>query len=435
MFGIDESLSTGGIMKNRIWMNSAKQLVFGFVVCMLSGGAFAAMGHGGHGGGGPVGVCADPEAPASVRCALGPTGAFDSNGRLWLVWAFHGHVYVDHSDDLGATFSTPILVNRVPERVAADGENRPKIVVGPEGQLYLSWVQRLPKLYTGNVRFSRSTDGGMSFSEPMTVNDNHDITSHRFESMAVAANGDIYLAWLDKRDRVAKERAGGKYNGAALYYTRSTDGGKSFAPNKKILDHTCECCRTDMAIDNDGLPVIVWRNIYDENTRDHGIVKFVGPDKPGKPIRLSHDGWHVDACPHHGPAISIAGDGVIHAVWFDNAKDRHGIFYAHSSDNGESFSKPISVGNYDAAASHADVLSFGRRVYIAWKEFNGDVTRVQVMRSDDGGRTWAQPWTLASTAGGSDHSFLLANGDAVYVSWETADEGFRLLPVDGGSGR
>lgn len=421
-------------MKKWFCKNAAKPFVFGLVVYLAAGGALAAE-HGRHGGSDTVGVCADPEAPASVRCAQGPSGVFDSKGRLWLVWAFHGHVYVNHSDDLASTFSTPVLVNRVPERVAADGENRPKIVLGSGGQLYLSWVQRLPKLYTGNVRFSRSVDGGETFSEPVTVNDNHDITSHRFESMAVAPNGDIYLAWLDKRDRIAQERAGGKYNGAALYYTRSTDDGKSFEPNKKILDHTCECCRTDMAIGPDGLPVIVWRNIYGGNTRDHGIVKFVGADTPGKPIRLSHDDWHVDACPHHGPAVSIGGDGVIHAVWFDNAKVRHGIFYAHSSDGAKSFSKPISVGNYNAVASHADVLSFGRRVYIAWKEFNGERTSVLVTQSDDGGRTWSHPRILASTSGASDHSFLLADGDAAYVSWETADGGFRLLPTSRGNGK
>lgn len=396
---------------------------------LIVGGAAAAAG--GHGHGGAAGdPCADREAPASLRCAVATTATFH-DGRLWAAWAFGGHVYVNHSDDRGETFSPPIPVNRVPERVAADGENRPKVVIGPEGEVYVAWTRRLPAPYTGNIRFSRSLDGGRTFTTPVTVNDDRHLTSHRFESLAVNGKGTVYLAWLDKRDRVAEEQTGGSYRGAALYYTFSDDRGRSFRPDRKVVDHTCECCRTAMATGPEGLPVVIWRHIYGEDVRDHALTWFEGPDTPGPVRRLSRDQWHIDACPHHGPALSVAGDGVLHAAWFNNAEARHGLFYARSRDRGETIATPVGVGDYGAGAAHPDVLSLGQRVFLAWKEFDGSQSGLYVQSSGDGGASWSSPRRLAETAGPSDHPFLVHDGGAVFASWQTRGEGYRLLPVAG----
>lgn len=374
-------------------------------------------------------ACSDPAAAPSLPCALAPSARFDGNGRLWLAWAYGGHVYVNHSDDRGQAFSPPVAVNRIPEVIAAHGENRPKIVVDNAGRVFVSWTTPLLKRYTGNIRFSRSLDGGAHFAEPLTVNDNLDITSHRFEALGVNERGDVYLAWLDKRDQVAARQAGGEYRGAALYYTVSEDGGEHFLANAKITDHTCECCRVSLAIDRDQLPVVMWRNIYGDNERDHGLVKFAGREKPGSPRRVSHDQWRVDACPHHGPALSIAGDGVYHSVWFNNAPERHGLFYAQSSDQGQSFSTPLHFGDYQAGAAHPDVLSLGRRVVLAWREFDGRQSHVLVMQSSDGGRQWSTPQRVASSEAEADYPFLLADGRQVYLAWHRRGEGFGLFPI------
>ena len=393
---------------------------------LMGGGAFAAGGH--NHGTASNDPCADREAPASLRCAVATTATFHE-GRLWTAWAFGGHVYVNHSDDRGKTFSPPMPVNRVPERVAADGENRPKVTVGPEGGVYVAWTQRLSAPYTGNIRFSRSLDGGRTFSEPVTINDDRHLTSHRFESLTVNEQGTVYLAWLDKRDRVAEEEQGGTYRGAALYYTLSEDRGESFLPDRKVADHTCECCRTAMTTGPDGLPVVVWRHIYGKNVRDHALTWFTGPDAPGPMRRLSRDMWHIDACPHHGPAVSVTDNGVLHAAWFNNAEDRHGLFYAHSEDQGKTIQRPVSVGRYEAGAAHPDVLSLGRRVYLLWKEFDGEKTGLYTQASSDGGQTWSPARRLAETAGPSDHPFLVRDGERVFASWQTRQEGYRLLPA------
>jgi hypothetical protein len=361
-----------------------------------------------------------------ARQPLAVTATFDTKGRLWLASVKDGHVAVSHSDDLGKTYSTPVLVNSEREYIAADGENRPKILVAGNGNVYVSYTQPLETPFSGNVRFSRSVDGGKSFSAPLSVNDNRDPITHRFDAMGVNDRGQVYIAWLDKRDAVATNKKGEKYSGIAVYYAVSDDEGKSFQPNVKVADHTCECCRIAMAVDTDGYPVIAWRHIYDTNIRDHALVKLDGKMAP---VRLSHENWNIAACPHHGPSLSIAPDGTYHATWFSNAPERHGLFYAHSADQGKTFSTPLNFGNFEAQPAHPYVLSLGSRVYLAWKEFDGESTGIFGMHSGDGGKSWSAPKKLASTSDVSDWPLLIGENSRVYLSWNAKNEGYRLIEI------
>src|SRR3569833_3385620 len=85
-------------------------------------------------------------------------------------------------------------------------------------------------------------------------------------------------------------------------------------------------------------------------------------DGQSTPRRVTHDRWRIDACPHHGPALSIAADGHHHLAWFDNAPDARGLFYARSTDGGARLSPPLAFGDLAAQPGHADVLSLGREV-------------------------------------------------------------------------
>lgn len=359
-----------------------------------------------------------------ARQPLAATATFDAQGRLWLATVKDGHVVVSYSDDQGKTFGAPVPVNAEAEFVAADGENRPKILVGGNGNIYVSYTRPLETPFSGNIRFSRSTDGGKSFSAPVTVNDNLEPITHRFDAMGINGRGQIYIAWLDKRDAAAAGKKGEKYSGIAVYYAVSDDEGRSFGPNAKAADHTCECCRVAMAVDTDGYPVIAWRHIYDTNIRDHALLKL---DGKAAPLRLSHENWNIAACPHHGPSLSIASDGTYHAAWFSNAPQQHGLFYAHSTDQGRTFSRPLSFGNFEAQAAHPYVLSLGNRVYLVWKEFDGENTGIIGMTSGDGGKSWSAPAKLADTADVSDSPMLIGNNNRAYLSWNTRNEGYRLI--------
>ena len=354
------------------------------------------------------------------------SAAFDKSGRLWFAYTEGEHVYVAHSDNNGRTISVGTKVNSNPEKILSDGENRPKIAFGPTGTLHVSYTKGLSKRMTGDIRFSRSIDGGKSFAEPVTVNQNRDITSHRFETLSVTSNGDVYLAWLDKRDLEAAKKRGEKYNGASIYYAKYSDDGARLEEEVKLAEHTCQCCRVAMAIDNDDVPVVVWRHIFGENTRDHALQKLDGKSPL---LRITFDDWVLDGCPHHGPSFRIDPDGTYHLAWFSGAENKTGLFYSRSEDSGKSWSKPIRFGNNSAMPKHSTVNSIGKHVALTWFEKHEGSIHVFVKSSRDGGNSWGEAKLLAQTAGKADYPFIISDGSRLYLSWQTEAEGYRLTKL------
>ena len=347
--------------------------------------------------------------------------SFDAQGRLWLARAAGKYVVVSHSDDVGRNFSPAVKVNREAEMVDGNGENRPKIAVAG-GRVYISWTQSLPQPFSGHVRFAVSGDGGKSFSAPVTINSDLSPLSHRFDALLADASGRVTLAWLDGRERARQK----DYRGAAVYVAESRDGGVSFAANRKLADHSCECCRIALAAMPAGIPVAFWRQIFDDRSRDFAVAAVASPDAPQQtPRRASEDGWKIDACPHHGGDMSIDGEGGWHIAWFTGAEKNPGLFYRRI--DGERMTTPRAFGNLEAQPGHPAVYAIDKKVFLAWQEFDGKTTSIRLMTSIDRGETWSMPRTAAITNGAADYPLLVAGQGKVWLAWNSVVEGLRLF--------
>lgn len=357
------------------------------------------------------------------KATLAVGATLDEDGRLWIARVENQRLLVSWSDDDGTNFSTPVIVTPEPEAISADGESRPKIAVARDGAVLLTWVQSLPQKYAGNVRFARSTDSGKTFSAPITLNDDGRITSHRFDSMAIDGNGRVVIAWLDARDRDAAKEKGENFTGTSIYTAKSDNNGKSFGPNHRFHEHTCECCKITLAWTKDG-PVALWRNIFGANTRDFAIANL---DKGGV-RRATRDEWQIDACPHNGGSLAADRWGKLHLAWFTNGTARQGLFYKNIDGDWES--RPMPIGNPAAQANHASVVVEDKIVILSWREFDGQSYSVQMMYSVNGGVSWSEPARLMLSAGATDYPVPLISGEKVLVVWNTAKEGLRIVPIE-----
>lgn len=407
--------------------NELLSLLAGLVASQI---ALAANEHQGHAMEVPParGECVSASALPSPGCGQAPSAAFDHQGRLWVAFAQNGHVYVVRSTDFGKSFSPALAVNPLAENLYADGENRPKVAIGPQGQIYVSWTEKSAGKYAGNIRFSHSLDDGQSFSKPLTVNDDLQPITHRFESMAVDAAGNIHLVWIDKRDLEAAKKAGQEYSGAALYTAQSNDQGQSFSANRKLMDHSCECCRIALESPPAGAPIALWRHVYPGNLRDHAIMALDA--SPAElPPKATDDGWVVDGCPHHGPDMALSG-GKAYLAWFTQGVRNKGILFGRYDLSSQSIELQQLIDARPSAARPQILDLGGKGLWLAWKAFNGSATELLVSQSLDQGQSWTAPRVLATTAGNSDHPMLIATQDRAYVSWQTASEGYQLLVVE-----
>jgi hypothetical protein len=363
-----------------------------------------------------------------LRCATKVTPAFGSDGRLWLAWMAGGHVSVASSGDGGQSLSTPVQVTRDKLNLDWGPDARPKIAVDRNGRIAIAFSIFRDNAFNGQVLVSHSGDGGKSFAEPQPITPNNE--SQRFEALALDADGTVFTAWLDKRNRVPATAGGQKYEGAGLFFAVSKDAGATYGEARLVKDNTCECCRLGIALDGQGHPVIVFRDIFEGSIRDHAIVTFSAPDTPGEIHRVSRDEWQIAACPHQGPSLSIAANGTYHVAWYTNGRVRKGLFYASSRDGGKSFSDPLPIGQADHGPSRPFVLAGPHGVTMVWKEFDGEKTTVNLMVSHDDGQSWSKPRIIASTSDASDHPLLISDGRKTYLSWMTKADGFRFQPIE-----
>jgi hypothetical protein len=368
---------------------------------------------------------AAPKVKKAPPPALGSGVAFGPDGRLW--WTGldgEGRLFLRASADEGRSWSEPQILPTGNERISADGENRPKIAFSPTAAqtFVISYTQPLAKPYTGAIRLLRSTDGGRSFAAPITVHQDRQVITHRFESIGFDAQGRLHAVWIDKRDLEAAKAAGRKdYRGAAIYRNVSSDGGATFGPDVKVADHSCECCRIALAPTPDGGLAALWRHVFAPNQRDHAFARLDG-SAAAEPVRASLDRWAIDACPHHGPGLAPATDGGWHAVWFGQRNGAMAVRYGRLAADG----RPAGEARVlpDEAAEHADVASAGERVVIVWRSFDGRQTRLRAWTSEDGGQRFTLQ-ELGATALPNDHPRLLQRGGRFLVFWRSS-EGARV---------
>jgi hypothetical protein len=86
-----------------------------------------------------------------------------------------------------------------------------------------------PGRSTTDVMFVRSTDGGVTFSEPHKVNDDAVNPSkwHWFGTFSVAPNGRLDAVWYDTRNAANN-------TDSQLFYSWSTDAGVTWSPNVAV---------------------------------------------------------------------------------------------------------------------------------------------------------------------------------------------------------
>ena len=164
-----------------------------------------------------------------------PTQAFDAEGNLFYGFIcfnrakpINGGVYVARYSDDGATYDQTVLVKRgTPSGLFTAGLFQDKInltVDQSEGQetsgnVYVAWSEYHGFAPNNEVLFSRSTDGGDSFSKPFRVTPQEHGTAS-FADLAAGPEGNVYLTYLTYESPSRPT--------ADVWLLVSTDGGGSF---------------------------------------------------------------------------------------------------------------------------------------------------------------------------------------------------------------
>jgi hypothetical protein len=152
--------------------------------------------------------------PATVAASFFTLGVFQ--GQLDS-FAFQGEQVYTGGQDGVASVSYP--------RAAVDQNGNVGVVFEGAG-LSATAVGTDPS----NVYFTRSSNGGSSFSAPIQINDDGGLTTQWRPSIAVTPSGVFGVKWFDRRNDPAHDSLND------VYMAISSDGGNTFGKNFRLTD-------------------------------------------------------------------------------------------------------------------------------------------------------------------------------------------------------
>jgi hypothetical protein len=272
-----------------------------------------------------------------------------------------------------------------------------------------------PKRAESGIIVSASRDGGLTWNEPVpAINHVNTVTPFEDKPGIVTDNvtgssfkGNVYLAWT----RFDVYGSPDPECHTQIYFSRSTDGGKTFSMPFRISDTGGDCIDSDNTVEGavpavgpKGEVYVVWAGsaglVFDKST-DGGLTfgkdKVVGP-MPG--------GWdfpmpgldRANGMPVTGVDLSAGPRrGTLYVNWIDERNGDPDVFVASSRDGGETWSAPVRVND--------DPLKNGKAQFFTWmavdpvdgsvntvfydrRDTEGTLTRLTLARSTDGGRTF-----------------------------------------------
>ena len=295
----------------------------------------------------------------------------DAHGGFYAVYIQRKNdksdVFFQHAP-AGAGFSAAVRVNDVPGDAAVRNENPPKIAAGPNNEIYVAWANERQR-WKGNIRFSRSLDGGKTFSPAIYLNTDTSgaLIGRGFETIAVDQKGHVYVAWIDQRDK------NNDFGIAEIWMAESGDNGKTFSHDHKIISNVCDCCRLTLAIDSAGRMFISYRYVPPSGPmfRDIAVARSGDGGKTFQSTVVSHDGWELNGCPTNGASLSVDNSGRVNVIWFTAPGNTPRLYIASSTDHGASFVKPALLDPAQKQAKHGDAVTVGDGVVLAaWDDVN-----------------------------------------------------------------
>jgi hypothetical protein len=298
-------------------------------------------------------------------------------------------------------------------------ENGPKVAFDANNRAFVVWSIPGAKgdKTRANIRFAMEA-GMVGFTEARTVNEIKDTA--RFPILESAPDGNLILAWIDRRVDNPKPRQ--------LYLMRLSPEGKALTTSYSVGQGLCECCKLGVAFADRGKTVyIVDRQVDDDQIRNHVVRKSIDGGKTfAAPVVISNDGWQVPSCPHSGPSIGRDSRGKLHVTWFTlgRSEKEAGIYYSVSKDEGTSFAPRRLVHANTAPEILYSTLAVGSddTVYLAWSNLDSN-NRAQVFLrtvSDDG-RSWGLVQQVSNAKGNASRPVLAASKNQLHLAWTETD--------------
>jgi len=296
----------------------------------------------------------------------------------------------------------------------------PSVVRMADRTLVAHWLQESGSAsYAYDVKLSRSTDDGRTWSAPFSPHHDGTQNEHGFASLFDVRGAGLGLVWLDGRSMKAPAAADEDATGDMSLRGAVFDREWKQLSEDAIDLRVCECCPTAAASTSDGV-VVAYRDRSDDETRNIAVTRLVG-GKWTPPAAVHDDKWQINGCPVNGPALSAAGRQVAIA-WFTAPNDEGQARLAFSTDGGAHFGAPIRVDDV-ASLGRVDVeLLLDGSAVVSWMELAEGRASFRFRRIEPNGtRSAAVTVTEIGANRNSGYPRMARRGNELLFAWTGTD--------------
>jgi len=301
----------------------------------------------------------------------------------------HREVGVGYSFDRGHTW-TDFLLSGPPQYPR---HSDPGLTVDRFGNFYAVILSYVDTSSPNGLFVLKSTNGGQSWGQPVTVIDGEPGVFEDKELIACdrtggAYDGNLYVAWA-------------RFYSTQIYCSRSTDGGNSFGTDRLVSDNGGVQWPVPV-VGPDGVLYIAWvhhspASIRLDRSFDGGITfgnditvtsTYAGSDYlNGGILSYSYPAMDCDITggPHHGR---------LYVAYMDSNSGSYDMFLRWSDDQGQSWSPRLRLND--------DAIGNGRDQFHPWLSVgvDGSVHVVFYDRRDDPSNYWMNLYYTYSEDGG-----------------------------------
>src|SRR5881409_2238281 len=276
-----------------------------------------------------------PERPTSRVCRMVPIGIVTALLAVSLLAFFPPSVAAARA----APYWGPSVHIDVPPVYRAAFVGPPaSIAAGTDGVAYLAFAGWSGNTGGDDIYFTKSSDGGRTWSTPLRVNDDIGNVAQAQPRVALDPANNVYIAWTDTR--------GGTND---IYFSKSINGGASFSANVRVNEVTTNSqSEPALAVDpvNPHLVHVVWTDIrsgvfgpdiFYANSTDGGLS--FNPS-----ARVNNDAGGSE---QGAPAIAVALNEDVYVVWRDPRTPAKGpdIYFSKSSDRGATWTPSFNIND------------------------------------------------------------------------------------------
>ena len=314
--------------------------------------------------------------PAGENSSL-PDLFVDATGRLFMSWVEQdGEVSsLLYSTYINDQWTEPIKISEGSDWFV-NWADFPAIASTGNGQILAHFLAKsAPDTFAYNVNLVISSDYGKTWGEPFVPHKDNTQTEHGFVSMLPMPDGNFFITWLDGRNTGSEE-------GVMTIRSGIVDKSGNILESTELDESVCDCCQTGAALTDNG-PIVVYRDLSEEEIRDMSIVRLVNGEWTS-PQTIHADGWQIAGCPVNGPKVDAIGNSMA-VAWYTGANQEPKVNIAFSKDGGESFSKPIRVDD-GATIGRIDLVMVSQdEAWVTWLESGENGTEIRVRSIESNG--------------------------------------------------